>query len=109
MIDTAIEQPKPLSLAARECPNRKGGRGVGVATIWRWVQRGVRGIRLETIMVGGTRMTTPEALARFFAEVTAVADSKLTPRRVARQREQAIEAAERELDAATPAVTQRRQ
>lgn len=30
-----------------------------VATLWRWATRGVRGVVLETAIVGGRRMTTP--------------------------------------------------
>ena len=36
-----------------------------VATLWRWATRGVRGVRLETCIVGGRRMTTPAMIEAF--------------------------------------------
>lgn len=100
MIDTTIEQAIPLSVAARQVPNRNGGRGICAATIWRWAQRGLKGVRLETVMVGGLRMTSVEALGRFFAASTAAADGTPLPARTSAQRERAIAAAEKELAAA---------
>ena len=97
MIDTVAEQPIPLSLAAREAPNRQGGRGISAATTWRWYQRGVKGVRLETVMCGGIRMTSREAVARFFAAVTAAASGKCVSPRSSHQRQLEIKAAEEEL------------
>lgn len=74
MVDLANEQPVPLAHIARRVPNSKGGRGVNVATIWRWCSRGVKGVRLETVQVGGIRMTSDEALTRFFERLTAAAN-----------------------------------
>ncbi len=45
-----------------------------VSSIWRWSTRGVRGIRLETVQVGGRRFTSREALERFIARTTAARD-----------------------------------
>lgn len=100
MIDTTKEQPIPFSVAAREVPNRNGGRGVSVPTTWRWAMRGIRGIRLESIMVGGVRMTTAEALQRFYAATTAAADGVPLPTRTPAARAREIAAAEAELSAA---------
>ena len=71
MIDKSKEQLIPLSVAARETPNRTGGSGINISTIWRWSQSGCRSVRLETVMVGGIRMTSREAMQRFFEAVTA--------------------------------------
>jgi len=79
MIDLSTESVISLATAAREVPNRRGKRGVNVATTWRWAGRGVRGVRLETCMIGGIRMTSREALHRFFASVTAVANGDMVP------------------------------
>jgi hypothetical protein len=54
-------------------------------------------VRLETIVVGGLRYTSAEALERFAARCTAAADGTTMPVRTTRQREAAIAAAEREL------------
>jgi Protein of unknown function (DUF1580) len=36
-----------------------------VATIWRWALRGVKGEKLETILIGGQRYVSRAALASF--------------------------------------------
>lgn len=59
-----------LSEAARSLP---GGR-VHVSTLHRWRLRGVRGIKLETMMRGGVRMTSMAALERFFVAISAAVD-----------------------------------
>jgi hypothetical protein len=97
MIDPENAELRPLSYLARKVPNRRGGEGINVATPWRWAQIGVNGIRLRTTMVGGIRMASEADVARFFAELTAAADGSPAPSRTPKQRERAIQAAEREL------------
>ena len=70
MIDLNQETPITLSKAARNVP----GGSVATSTVYRWHQKGVRGVRLETFLRGGTRMTTQEAIQRFFSRITAIAD-----------------------------------
>ncbi len=77
--------------------------GVTIPTIWRWRQRGVRGVRLETFMLGGRRFTTQEAHRRFVEATTLAANGPMLPATAARtnrQRQAAIARAEKELDAA---------
>jgi hypothetical protein len=69
MINFENEQLLSLADAAKELPNRPN-----VATLWRWRTKGIRGVRLETLLCGGRRMTSREALARFLEGVTAAAD-----------------------------------
>tara|TARA_R110001592_G_scaffold353763_1_gene652906 strand:+ start:423 stop:674 length:252 start_codon:yes stop_codon:yes gene_type:complete len=38
---------------------------VHVSTAWRWANRGVNGIKLETVNVGGKRLTSVQAVTRF--------------------------------------------
>src|SRR5262245_30889651 len=90
MIDTGTETMQTLARAARTVPNRAGTRGIDVSTINRWWIRGIHGIRLETILVGGIRYTSAEAMQRFFAATTAAADRCALPTRTTRQRERAI-------------------
>lgn len=71
--------------------------GVSVGCAWRWVLYGVRGVRLDSIIIGGRRYTSEEALERFAAACTAAADGTAPAPRTPRQREAAIAAAEREL------------
>src|SRR5262245_4075347 len=96
---TLSEQLLTLSAAAREIPG-PSGRGLHVSTLWRWMQRGVRGIRLETVMIGGIRYTSREALERFIAATTAAADGTAPRIRTPLQRQRAIDAANKELESA---------
>jgi hypothetical protein len=47
---------------------------VAVSTTWRWTRRGIRGIRLETLRVGGRDYTTDTLWARFVLATTAAAN-----------------------------------
>ena len=75
--------------------------GVNPSTAWRWVLRGVGGVRLSTFVLGGKRYTTPQRLARFLRERTAVAAGELigepSPAAEARRRTREIAAADAEL------------
>lgn len=51
------------------------------STAWRWHRKGIRGVRLETVVVGGRRYTSKAALDRFVAAVTSAADSRPIGRR----------------------------
>ncbi|MGD8454588.1 MAG: DUF1580 domain-containing protein [Phycisphaerae bacterium] len=62
MIDTTVEQLIPLRKAARVINPAKPAH---VSTIWRWSLYGVRGQRLESIVLGGVRHTSREACQRF--------------------------------------------
>jgi hypothetical protein len=57
-------------------------------------------VRLETVLVGGRRMVSREALERFVAEVTAAADGGQQPVRSSRRRRRDMAAAAEELRAA---------
>ncbi len=80
MIDIATEQPIPLLEAARLAGPLRNGRPPHPDTIARWGRIGVRGIRLELILVGGTRCTTREAMQRFFDALTEQATLSSPPR-----------------------------
>ena len=92
-IDLTTETPKTLAKAAQTLP----GGAVHLSTIYRWRMKGVRGVKLETVLRGGIRYTTDEAIERFFAATTAVADADTPPVRTSKQRDKAIRDAEREL------------
>ena len=53
----------------------KLGQRVHRSTVHRWHLRGCRGVKLETLMVGGVRHTSHEALERYFAGVTAASET----------------------------------
>ncbi len=67
-----------------------------IATIWRWIAKGVRGIKLEVVRVGGRTMVTPEAIETFLSRLNAT-DSP-TPQFTPSQRQRMSEAARRELE-----------
>ena len=71
-------------------------------TIYRWFARGSRGVRLESVMLGGTRYTSREALQRFAERVTAAAASNrpLPEGSTAQQRQAEIGRAEQETEEA---------
>jgi len=72
---------------------------VNTSTAWRWAQRGVKGIKLETFKIGGRRYTTNEAFIRFVEGTTAAANGEQPAQqaRTNRQRELAVDRAEAEL------------
>ena len=51
-------------------------RRISPSTLHRWRLRGCRGIKLETLLIGGTRTTSAEALQRFFLETTRIQDGE---------------------------------
>ena len=91
MIDVTHEHPISFNEASRFLPDN---RRPGFSTWWRWSNHGVRGVKLETILVGGRRCTTAEAVRRFFERVTAVADGAETPKRTSPERDASIARAE---------------
>lgn len=81
MIDPDTEELISLTAAAKGLPNRPS-----VVTLWRWRSRGINGYTLETILIGGRRYTSKQALARFFERTTAAADGAPIPVRSSKQR-----------------------
>lgn len=98
MIDTATEEVFPLATAAAKfVPARRAGRPTNVSCLYRWTQRGCRGVRLEYVQVGATRCTSREALARFFERLTAKSKGEAPPVRTAAHRAREIARATAEL------------
>ena len=56
------EQLLTLNEASESIP---GHSKVTLGTLHRWRKQGVRGVVLETVLVGGRRMTSREAISRF--------------------------------------------
>src|SRR5262245_42131302 len=101
MIDAFSETLLTLAEAARLVPKRRAGRKCNLATLYRWTADGCRGIKLESLQVGGTRVTSKEALSRFFLALTDQAGVAPAPTtRTAIQRLQASKRAGRRLEAA---------
>lgn len=95
MIDVQSEHIITLAEATKFLPNRPS-----VVTLWRWRSRGIAGIRLETVCVGGRTFTSLEAMARFVERVTAAKAGQSSPTGTNRQRKAQQLAARRALQEA---------
>lgn len=86
-IDIRSEELFTLSELARQLPRRRGRRPVSPSTLYRWWRRGLRGVHLEVLQVGGTACSSREAMQRFFERLGRVAGDGAphvaTPRQVA--------------------------
>jgi hypothetical protein len=89
MIDVATEHLLTLSEAAKLLPGK-----VSVTTLWRWRLHGIRGRKLESVMLGGKVYTSREAIQRFARQLGGTDAAAI---RSPRQREKAIRKAEAEL------------
>jgi hypothetical protein len=100
VIDIQKEKVFSLTQAAKSelLPRRRFGKRPNVATFYRWAQRGVRGVALETLQIGGTKCTSAEALQRFF-ELLGQPQPTITMPESARRREASIQQALRDLAA----------
>jgi hypothetical protein len=98
-IIVAEETTFPLAETPKHIPPRRGGRKLHQATAFRWAKHGVRGVKLETIRIGGTLCTSVEALQRFFERLSATdGPSEAAPSiRTPAARARAIAKAEAEL------------
>jgi hypothetical protein len=70
-IEISREQCVSLAKAARRLPCIRGSKPPHPMTLYRWATKGLRSrsgkrIILETTFIGGTRVTSEEALERFF-------------------------------------------
>ena len=88
----------PIGKSSRHFP----GKRPHISTIYRWLERGVRGVKLESFCVGSRRYVTQEAIELFIQRTTAAGPYSQAPSAstVSKQRQREIEQAERELDEA---------
>ena len=91
-IDLRQDSLLTLSAAAQSLPGRPH-----VSTLHRWRLRGSKGIKLETVMIGGVRYTSLEALQKFVEQTTAAADGQPIPRRTKASRAASLARAEKRL------------
>ena len=100
MIDISIENLIPIRDVPRRLPPRPTGKRVHISAVYRWIQRGVQGVRLEYIKIGGTTYTSKEALQRFADRHTGNGGpSQETQLPATATRRKQIERAEREVEA----------
>ena len=74
MIDYKVEDIFPLSRGSTRIKSRPS-----TATLWRWQSKGLRGVRLETIVIGGRRYTSAEAIDRFLEAINRKKESESAP------------------------------
>lgn len=65
-LDFTKEQAISLCEVPYYVPKRRGKK-VHYSTVYRWATKGARGRNLETVLSGGIRFTTVEAVRRFLA------------------------------------------
>lgn len=98
MINVSTEDVISLAEAATLLPRRRAGKKAHVSCIYRWTQQGCRGVRLESIQVGGTRCTSRQALTRFFDKLTVATGLPPASDQKPASFQRRTETAERELD-----------
>jgi len=86
-LDCDFERPITFNEAGRFLPE---GTRPSYATWWRWWRKGIRGIRLRTLVCGGRRYTTASAVQEFFAKVTTAANGEPMSTRPPCKRERGI-------------------
>ncbi|MGA7500634.1 MAG: DUF1580 domain-containing protein [Isosphaeraceae bacterium] len=75
MIDISVENPISLRHILTQFPEKFPGRHgtpISQCTLENWANHGVRGVRLETVLVGGRRATSIEAVGRFYEGIAEV-------------------------------------
>lgn len=61
-----LREDQPLSLPdAAEFLGKLTGQKPHVSTLWRWCLKGCKGVKLESICIGGKRFVTATAIERF--------------------------------------------
>lgn len=102
MIKLCNETLIPIREAPRHLPKRPNGKRIHTSACYRWISRGVRGVRLDSIKIGGSTYTSMEALQRFGDRLATgrsigPEDEPATPRMRQRQIERAANAVGRQL------------
>jgi hypothetical protein len=70
LIDPQKEELIPIKAVCGMFPGRSG-KGISLSTVWRWIVRGQRGHKLASLVAGGQRYSSQEAVMRFLAELNA--------------------------------------
>ncbi len=81
-IDLKKEKAKTLDELSKsdKTPKRPDGKGFHYSTFVRWSKVGLKGVKLETIRVGGTLYSSEEAFQRFCDRLSQQEAPVQTPR-----------------------------
>ena len=94
-IDIACEELIPIREVPKRLPKKPGDKRVHISAVYRWMKKGVRGVKLDSVSIGGTRYTSIEALQRFVDRLSM--DDREIPREpTPRRRQMQMDAAARE-------------
>ncbi|MEJ7591120.1 MAG: DUF1580 domain-containing protein [Planctomycetaceae bacterium] len=70
LVDTPAELLKPINYArAKWIPRPDGGNPVSPATVYRWIRRGVHGVKLRALFLPAGCVTSEAAVREFLAGV----------------------------------------
>lgn len=86
MIDLEHEKLVAIREVPSLIPARPSGKKIHVSACYRWISRGVRGVKLEAVRLGGTTFTSIEAIQRF-ADRLGNADRSTPTRTVTREKQ----------------------
>ena len=70
MIDPFTDRLLSMKAVCRMLPGRNG-RPLAISTCYRWIFTGRRGFRLDSVVGGGQRYTSEDAIRKFVAQTTA--------------------------------------
>jgi Protein of unknown function (DUF1580) len=91
MIDVFTEKLRSFADASKVLPGRPH-----CATIARWATKGRHGVKLETVVIGGRRYTSLEAIQRFIAQLNDYVPAEAAGQSATRCHDELVE---RQLDA----------
>ncbi len=97
MIDLCSETLIPIREAPRHLPKRLNGKRIHISACYRWISRGVRGVRLDSIKIGGSTYTSIEALQRFANRLSGSGNASRPRVEVSPARQQEIDFASEQL------------
>jgi hypothetical protein len=86
MIDLETETLILPREVCRMFPGRSG-KGIAICTVMRWMLKGRKGHKLESLIAGGQRYTSREAVGRFLTKLNRGADYRPNQQRADRARE----------------------
>ena len=80
MIDPETETLILPREVCRMFPGRSG-KGIALCTAWRWMLKGRKGHKLESLIAGGQRYTSREAVGRFLTKLNGGEDYRSNQQR----------------------------
>lgn len=98
MIDMAKENLIAFRDVPKRLPRRPNGKTIHISVVYRWASKGIKGVILESLCVGGTQYSSIEALQRFADAITSNRPDSPTPiSRMTKTRQAQAQQAERQV------------